>query len=188
MKKIVIGISGASGVIYGIRLLEQIYNRAETHLIITEKAREIIEMETDFNVSDVEKKADYVYRNDNMNASVASGSFLTDGMVILPCSIKSLSAIAMSYNETLLIRAADVMVKEKRKLILGVREMPFHEGHLQLMLTMANRGAIICPPVPAFYNHPDSVMDICDYVAGKIMDLLGIENEVYTRWDGNKRL
>lgn len=184
MKRVVIGISGASGVIYGIRLLEQLHSKAEIHLIITDEAREIIPMESDYEISRVQKLADYVYRNDCLNAPVASGSFLTEGMVILPCSIKTLSAIAISFNETLLVRAADVMMKEKRKLILCVREMPFHEGHLELMVSMARRGAVICPPVPAFYNRPDSVLDICDYVVGKIMDLMGFENEIYNRWNG----
>lgn len=182
MKKILVAISGASGVIMGIRLLEHLRNRAEVHLIITAAAREIIAMETGYEITQVEKLARHVYHNDCMSAPVASGSFFIDGMVVLPCSVKSLSAIAMSYNENLLTRAADVTIKEKRRLILCVREMPFHEGHLQHMVNLASRGAVICPPIPAFYNNPLTLLDMCDYFAGKVMDLLGIKHEVFKRW------
>ena len=164
MMRILVAISGASGVIMGIRLLEQLRGRTDLHLIITTTARQIITMETDYEVARVESLADHVYQNDCLSAPVASGSFLMDGMVVLPCSIKSLSSIAMCYNENLLTRAADVTLKEKRRLILGVREMPLHEGHLKLMLKLANRGAVICPPIPAFYSHPETISDLCDYL------------------------
>lgn len=186
MKRIIVGISGASGVILGIYLLEKLKGKAEIHLIITDQAKEIIVSETDYEISEIENLADYTYNNSCMGASVASGSFITDGMVVLPCSIKSLSAIAMSYDENLLIRAADVTLKEKRKLVLCVREMPMHEGHLQLMATMAARGALICPPLMTFYNKPQSVMEMCNYVVGKIMDLMGFENDIFSRWTGKK--
>lgn len=187
MMRILVAISGASGVIMGIRLLEQLKGRVDLHLIITSAAREIIALETDYEITGVESLAEHVYQNDCLSAPVASGSFLMDGMVVLPCSIKSLSSIAMCYNENLLTRAADVTLKEKRRLILGVREMPLHEGHLRLMLKLASRGAVICPPIPAFYNHPETVLDLCDYFAGKVMDLLGIKHEVFKRWgDQNK--
>ncbi|HEX3018651.1 MAG TPA: UbiX family flavin prenyltransferase [Chitinispirillaceae bacterium] len=186
MKRILVAISGASGVIMGIRLLEHLRNLAQTHLVITSTAREIISIETDFEISKVESLADHVYSNDCLSAPVASGSFPMDGMVVIPCSIKSLSSIAMSYNDNLLTRAADVMIKERRQLILCVREMPFHQGHLQLMLNLASRGVVICPPVPAFYCNPKSINDICDYFAGKVMDLLGIRHEAFKRWGDQK--
>ena len=185
MKRVVIGISGASGVIYGIRLLEVLRGLVETHLIMTDAARKIITMETDLGVSAVEQSADYCYVNNNLAAPVASGSFLFDCMVILPCSIKSMSAIAHSYADNLLVRTADVALKERRRLILCIREMPFSTGHLQLMTNLSNMGAIICPPIPAFYNHPRSTQDIIDFVAGKIVDLLGIEHSIYVRWQGD---
>ncbi len=182
--RILVAISGASGVIMGIRLLEQLRGRVDLHLIITSAAREIIGLETDYSVDGVESLAEHVYQNDCLSAPVASGSFLMDGMVVLPCSIKSLSSITMCYNDNLLTRAADVTLKEKRRLILGVREMPLHEGHLRLMLKLASRGAVICPPIPVFYNHPETIVDLCDYFAGKVMDLLGIKHEIFKRWGG----
>ncbi len=168
----------------GIRLLQHLQGKAEIHLIITHAAEEIIKSETDYEISDIKCLANVVYNNDCLSAPIASGSFLMDAMVVLPCSIKSLSAIAMSYNENLLVRAADVTLKESRTLVLGVREMPLHEGHLNLMLTLARRGAVLCPPVPAFYYNPESITDICDYFSGKIMDLLRIENQLFKRWNG----
>jgi 4-hydroxy-3-polyprenylbenzoate decarboxylase len=184
MKKVVVGISGASGAILGIRLLEAIKGLVEIHLILTERSIDIIKLETEYDLNTVQSMANFVYNNHDFCAPVASGSFVFDSMVIIPCSIKSLSAVAMSYTDSLLIRAADVTMKEKRRLILCVREMPFHEGHLQMMADLAGRGVVICPPVPVFYNHPKSVSDIVDSFAGKVMDLLGIENDIYKRWTG----
>ena len=183
-KKIVVGISGASGVIYGIRLLESLSGRAEVHLIITDTARKIISTETDLDTAYIENLADFVYSNDDLSAPPASGSFLFDSMVILPCSIKSLSGVVNSYADTLLIRTADVALKEKRRLVLGVREMPFHEGHLKLMAAAAGLGAVICPPVPAFYNRPHTISDLVSFVAGRVLDLIGIEEEIFQRWEG----
>lgn len=184
MKRIVIGITGASGVIYGIRMLETLKNRVETHLIISDAAKKTISIETAYDVSRVEAMAHFVHDNRNMAASVSSGSFKTDGMVIIPCSIKSLSAVANSYNESLITRAADVTLKERRKLVLAVRETPLHTGHLRLMVNASEIGAVVFPPVPAFYTNPESVDDIINQTVGKILDLFEIEHDLFTRWEG----
>lgn len=183
-KRIVIGMSGATGQIYGIRLLEiaRSIPDVETHLILSSWARETIELETEFKVSDVEGLADYSYPMNALDAPISSGSFPCLGMVILPCSIKTLSAIANSYNSSLLIRAADVTLKEKRPLIMMVRETPLHLGHLRLMTTVAEYGATIFPPMPAFYNHPRSINDLVTQTASRILDHLKIENQITKRW------
>lgn len=182
MKRILLGITGASGVIYGIRFLELLRGRAEVHLIITDAAEEVIRLETGLDRLSVEKYADYKYSNNDLSAPVASGSYKFDIMVILPCSIKSLSAIVNSYADTLLARASDVALKECRGLVLCVREMPFHRGHLELMLRAASMGAVICPPVPGFYGNPGSVQDIIDFVVGKVMNLIGVEQDILQPW------
>ena len=185
MNRIIVGMSGASGVIYGIRLLEVLKEmNLETHLVISGGARENIKIETDYSVEKVEGLAHKVYSMGNLAASISSGSFRTDGMVIIPCSMKTLSGVAHSYNENLLIRAADVALKERRKLILVVRETPFHKGHLKAMLEVSEMGGIILPPVPAFYHHPKSIDDLINHIIGKILDLLGIENSMFRRWGG----
>ena len=154
-KRIVVGISGASGVTYGVRLLSVLKETDyETHLIISKSGELNIEIETDYDPADVKAMADYVYDHKNVAASLASGSFLTEGMVVVPCTIKTLSGIANSYNENLLVRAADVTLKERRKLVLVVRETPLHKGHLRLMTMAADMGAHILPPVPSFYHMP----------------------------------
>ena len=187
-KRIVVGISGASGVTYGVRLLSVLKETDyETHLIISKSGELNIEIETDYDPADVKAMADYVYDHNNMAASLASGSFLTGGMVVVPCTIKTLSGIANSYNENLLVRAADVTLKEKRKLVLVVRETPLHKGHLRLMTMAADMGAHILPPVPSFYHMPKTIDDIIDQTIGKIFDYLGIEHDLFKRWgDGSK--
>ncbi|MEW4487866.1 UbiX family flavin prenyltransferase [Thalassoglobus sp. JC818] len=183
-KRIIIGVSGASAVIYGIRTLEHLRDipDVETHLILSQGARVTIPIETRYSCQDVEKLADVVYREDNMAAAVSSGSFRTDGMIVIPCSVKSLSGIANSYADNLLVRAADVCLKEKRKLILAVRETPLHKGHLELMLKAADLGALILPPTPAFYHHPESIEDIVDQTIGKALDYFEIEHSLFKRW------
>ncbi len=182
-KRIVIGISGASGVTYGVRMLELLRKTDfETHLIISKAGRLNIEIETDYQPDAVGALADYTYDNNDMAASLASGSFLTEGMVVVPCTIKSLSGIANSYNENLLVRAADVTLKEKRKLVLVVRETPLHVGHLRLMTLAAEMGAHLMPPVPSFYHQPRTIEDIIDQTIGKVFDYIGIKHDLFKRW------
>ena len=182
-KRIVIGIAGASGVTYGIRMLECLKESAyETHLIISEAAKTNIEIETAYQPNEVAAMADVVYDHKNIAAGPASGSFLTEGMVVVPCTIKTLSGIANSYTENLLVRAADVSLKEKRKLVLVVRETPLHQGHLALMSRAADMGAHILPPVPSFYHRPKSIQDIIDQTIGKIFDYMGIRHDLFQRW------
>ena len=185
-KRIVIGISGASGVIYGVRMLSLIQEKDfETHLIISESGKKNIEIETNYKVSEVEDMATFTYDNKDLDAALASGSFLTEGMVVVPCTIKTLSGIANSYTDNLLVRAADVTLKEKRKLVLVVRETPLHKGHLRLMTTAADMGAHILPPVPSFYHQPETIDDIINQTIGKIFDYLGIEHDLFRRWGEN---
>jgi len=183
--RIVIGIAGASGVIYGVRMLQLLKDTDyETHLIISEAAKLNIEIETRYRAKEVAAMADYTYDHKNLAASLASGSFLTEGMVVVPCTIKTLSGIANSYTENLLVRAADVTLKEKRKLVLVVRETPLHKGHLRLMTMAADLGAHILPPVPSFYHMPKTIDDIIDQTIGKIFDYMGIEHNLFRRWNG----
>ncbi len=185
-KRLIVAISGASGAIYGIRLLETLgqAGEIETHLILTEAGKITIAQETDRKISDVEALAHVVHRANNIGASIASGSFLTMGMVVAPCSIKSLSAIAHSYADDLLARAADVQLKEGRPLVLVVRESPLHLGHLRLMVQAAEIGAVILPPVPAFYSRPRTVDDMINGTVGRILLRLGIDNDLYFEWLG----
>lgn len=184
-KRIVVGISGASGVIYGVRLLNLLKETDyETHLIISKAGKLNIEIETDHRPGDVIAMADYSYDHADMAAALASGSFLTAGMVVAPCTIKTLAGIANSYTENLLVRAADVTLKEKRKLVLVVRETPLHKGHLRLMAQAADMGAHILPPVPSFYHQPKTIDDIIDQTIGKIFDYLGIAHHLFKRWQG----
>jgi 4-hydroxy-3-polyprenylbenzoate decarboxylase len=188
MPRLIVAISGASGVIYGIRLLEALRQdqSIETHLILTDAAKITIAQETDWKISAVEALADVVHKANNVGASIASGSFVTMGMVVLPCSIKSLSAIAHSAAGDLLARAADVQLKEGRPLVLVVRETPLHLGHLRLMVQAAEIGAVILPPVPAFYSQPHTVDDIVNGTVGRVLLRLGIENDLYFEWLGLK--
>ena len=177
-------LSGASGVIYGVRLLALLKEKGiETHLIISESGKKNIEIETHYRTDDVAAMASHTYDNEDVGEPMASGSFLTDGMVVIPCTIKSLSGIANSYNNNLLVRAADVTLKEKRKLALVVRETPLYKGHLRLMTLAADMGAHILPPVPSFYHQPKTIDDIIDQTIGKIFDYFGIELVLFRRWD-----
>ena len=188
-KRIVVGISGASGVTYGVRMLEVLRETDyETHLILSKAGRLNIEIETDYDPDDVEAMADFTYDHKDMAASISSGSFLTEGMVVVPCTIKSLSGIANSYNENLLVRAADVTLKEKRKLVLVVRETPLHVGHLRLMTQAAEMGAHLLPPVPSFYHQPKTIEDIIDQTIGKVLDYIGIEHNLFNRWSDDKQI
>ncbi len=183
--KIVIGMSGASGQNYGIVLLQELKRiQVETHLVLSKWSRINIDEETDFELEEVTKLADYVYDEEDVGARISSGSFRHKGMVIVPCSIKTLSGVANSWNENLLIRAADVTLKERRPLILVVRETPFHKGHLELMLKAANMGAVILPPVPAFYNRPKAISDIVNQTVARIIDQLGLEHNLIQEWQG----
>lgn len=184
-RRIVIGIAGASGVIYGVRLLSILKEiDIETHLVISEAGKKNIEIETGYKSNEVADMADYVYDNRDIGAAIASGSFLTDGMVVVPCTVKTLSGIANSYTENLLVRAADVTLKEKRKLVLVVRETPLHKGHLRLMTMAADMGAHILPPVPSFYHQPKTIDDIINQTIGKIFDYVGIKHDLFKRWGG----
>ncbi|MFH0813754.1 MAG: UbiX family flavin prenyltransferase [Pseudomonadota bacterium] len=184
MKRIIVGMSGASGPQYGIRLLEVLkeFDNVETHLVISEAAQKNIQLESDLTVEQVEALADFTYSNTNLAASISSGSFRTEGMVIAPCSVKTLSGLANSFDTNLLIRAGDVTLKEKRKLILIFRETPLHLGHLRLMAQVAEIGATILPPMPAFYHHPKTIQDIVDQTIGKILDQFGLEHQLFCRW------
>lgn len=182
-KRIVVGIAGASGVTYGIRLLECLKETDyEIHLIISEAGKLNIEIETKYSADDVAQMADFAYDNKYVAAGPSSGSFLTEGMVVVPCTVKTLSGIANAYTENLLIRAADVSLKEKRKLVLVVRETPLHKGHLALMTRAADMGAHILPPVPSFYHQPKTIQDIVDQTIGKIFDYMGIQHNLFQRW------
>ena len=184
--KLVVGLTGASGAIYGIRLLEVLKETAdiETHLIISNAAATTIKTETDWTRARIEALASACYQNQDIAARLASGSFLTDGMVIIPCSVKTLSSVANSYNHNLMTRAADVALKERRKLVLVVRETPLHLGHLRAMASLTESGAVILPPVPAFYHYPRTIADIVDQTVGKVLDQFGIAHNCYRRWEG----
>jgi 4-hydroxy-3-polyprenylbenzoate decarboxylase len=183
--RLVVGISGASGVILGIRLLEVLQSmEIETHLVVSPAARLTISQETDWEIEDVMALADVSYDHADVGAAIASGSFPMAGMAIIPCSIKTLSAIANSYSADLIVRAADVMLKEGRPLVLVLRESPLHRGHLRLMSMVAEAGALIFPPVPAFYTRPESLDEIIDNIVGRVLLRLGIENELYIKWKG----
>jgi 4-hydroxy-3-polyprenylbenzoate decarboxylase len=186
-KRIVVGISGASGVIYGVSLLQCLQEKDyETHLILSDAGKRNIEIETAYKPSDLERMVFRTYDNNDVGAALASGSFLTEGMVVVPCSVKTLSGIANSYGDNLLVRAADVVLKEKRKLVLVVRETPLHKGHLKLMMEAADIGAHILPPIPSFYHHPKTIEDIIHQTIGKIFDFLGIPHNLFRRWDGSE--
>lgn len=188
MKRLIIGISGASGAIYGVRLLQVLRDvpGVETHLIVSNAARQTLALETDISLREVQALADVVHDARDIAAAVSSGSYRTAGMVILPCSIKTLSAIVHSYTDGLLARAADVVLKERRPLVLCVRETPLHLGHLRLMTAAAELGAVIMPPVPAFYHRPQSVQEIIDQTVNRVIDQFDIEldRDLFTRWNG----
>ena len=184
-KKLIVGISGASGAIYGIRLLEMLRKLGvESHLVISKAANLAIDCETDYSIGAVKELADFVYNPADIGARISSGSFQTDGMVVLPCSIKSLSAIANGYEDNLLIRAASVTMKEQKKLVLMTRETPLHAIHLENMLKLARCGVVIAPAVPAFYNKPKTIDDLIIHSLARILDLFHIDASAIKRWDG----
>ncbi|MES3006960.1 MAG: UbiX family flavin prenyltransferase [Pseudomonadota bacterium] len=187
--RITIGMSGASGLIYGIRLLEVLKTlpEVETHLILTPSARMNIAIETQWELADVLALADHVHSINDMAASIASGSFRTDGMIVAPCSMKSLSAIVHSYADNLLIRAADVVLKERRRLVLMPRESPLHAGHCELLLKACQLGAIIAPPMPALYNNPQTIDDLINHSVGRVLDLFDIDAGIVKRWEGIRK-
>jgi len=187
MKRLVVGISGATGAIYGIRLLEFLSKSdVETHLVISTSAEKTIRMETSWTLEQVKALATVTYNMEDVGADISSGSFHAEGMVVIPCSIKSLSAIANSYNDNLLIRAADVALKERRKLVLVVRETPLHRGHLNLMLNVAEAGGVILPPIPAFYFLPKTLDDIINHTVGRVLDVFEIDHRLFNRWGSQK--
>lgn len=185
--RLIIGISGASGIIYGIRLLELLRTipdelRPETHLIISKSGEVTLAYETKLKVATVHKLADVIHANKDIGASLASGSFKTMGMIIAPCSVKTLAEIATGVTDTLISRAADVILKERRRLVCMVRETPLHAGHLKNMLSLTEMGAIIAPPVPAFYAKPQSLDDMINHTIGRVLDLFEIETNFVVRW------
>ncbi|MEI7869592.1 MAG: UbiX family flavin prenyltransferase [Candidatus Methylumidiphilus sp.] len=187
MQKLIVGLSGASGVIYGIRLLEVLRDipEVETHLILSKGAEVTLRLETQYNADDVRTLANVVYDPENLAAAVSSGSFRVMGMVVIPCSMKSLAQIALSLNDNLLTRAADVTLKERRKLVLVPRETPLHLGHLRHMVSLAEMGAVILPPAPSFYHAPKTIMDLIDQTVGKVLDQFGIGHGLFRRWGGD---
>ncbi len=186
-KRVIVALTGATGIIYGVRLLQVLKDLdVESHLILSDAAKKNILIETEFSIDYVESLAHKSHKINNLAASISSGSFKTYGMVIAPCTIKTLSGIANSYNDNLIVRAADVVLKEKRRLVLVVRETPLHKGHLELMMKVADLGGIILPPVPAFYHKPKAMADIIDHTVGKILDLMDIEHNLFRRWEGEE--
>lgn len=184
--RIIVAITGASGAIYGVRALEQLraMGGLEVHLVISPSAARTLHEETEFTMEDVRALADVVHPHKDIGASIASGSFRTMGMLVAPCSVKSLSAIAHSYDEDLTARAADVCLKERRRLVLLFRETPLHAGHIDLMAQATRIGAIVMPPTPSFYNRPASVDDVINQSVGRMLDLFNLENNLVTRWTG----
>ncbi len=186
--RLIIGMAGASGLIYGIRMLEVLKDLkdVETHLVMSATAKMNAVIETDWDIAGIEAMADVVHNVRDFAATISSGSFKTDGMVVAPCSMKTLSAIAHSYADNLLVRAADVVLKEQRRLVLMPRETPLHVGHCKLMYEVAQLGAIIAPPMPALYNRPETVDDIINHSVGRVLDLFGIDPGIVKRWAGTR--
>jgi len=183
--RLVIGISGASGAVYGIRALQVLKKLGvETHLVMTNAALETIRLETDYDKTEVERLATETHRIDDITSNVASGSYRTDGMLVIPCSMKTLAGIASGYSDNLLLRAADVTLKERRRLVLVVRETPLSLIHLENMVTVTRAGGVVLPAMPAFYNKPKTVDALIDQVVGKALDLLGVDHKLLKRWDG----
>ncbi|HXW51279.1 MAG TPA: UbiX family flavin prenyltransferase [Candidatus Acidoferrales bacterium] len=189
MKRYIVGITGASGSIYAVRALEALRSVPETsvHLVMSQQARTTLAIETAYTPSQVESLADHVHDPADLAAPISSGSFKTDGMLVIPCSIKSAAAIAYSLNDNLLVRAADVCLKERRRLVLVVRETPLHLGHLRTLTQLAEIGAVILPPIPGMYALPKSVDDIVNHTVGKALDALGVPNEMFARWRGTEK-
>jgi 4-hydroxy-3-polyprenylbenzoate decarboxylase len=182
-KRMIIAITGASGVIYGIHMLRALKKTPyETHLIISESGSRNIKIETGLNSDEIKQLADYSYSYTDVGAALASGSYITEGMVVIPCTVKTLSGIANCYTDNLIVRAADVTLKEKRKVVLVVRETPLHQGHLRLMTLAADMGAHLLPPVPSFYHQPKTIEDIINHTIGKVFDYFNIEHDLFKRW------
>jgi 4-hydroxy-3-polyprenylbenzoate decarboxylase len=186
-KRIVVAMTGASGVIYGVRLLEFLNKAAdiETHLIVTSGAKATLAYESSLSYSQIAGLADVVYNEGDVAAAISSGSFLTAGMVVAPCSMKTLGGIANAYDDNLVVRAADVTLKERRRLVLLVRETPLHATHLRMMMDVTNSGAIVAPPVPAFYHRPVTIDDLVNQTIGRVLDLFEIESPLVQRWTGS---
>ncbi|MDG1944269.1 MAG: UbiX family flavin prenyltransferase [Halioglobus sp.] len=186
-KRIIVGISGASGIVYGVRALQLLRDcSVETHLVISKSAKLTLHYELDMSVAELESLASEVHAIKNVGASIASGSFPTAGMLIVPCSVRTMSEIATGVTSTLLTRAADVVLKERRRLVLMVRETPLHTGHLRTMTQLSEMGAVIAPPVPAFYTRPQSLDDVVTQSVGRALDLFGLELEQVHRWQGDE--
>jgi 4-hydroxy-3-polyprenylbenzoate decarboxylase len=184
-RRLIVAITGASGTAYGVRLLQVLKDTdIETHLVLTDSAKLTMAAETDFQPAQVQALADVVHASKNVGATIASGSFVTLGMVVAPCSINTLSEIAWGITGNLISRAADVTLKERRRLILLVRETPLHAGHIKSMLQVTQNGAIVMPPVPALYVKPKSVDDVIDHTVGRVLDLFGLETDLVQRWNG----
>jgi len=187
--KIIVGISGASGSIYGVRLMERLRDAqgVESHLVWTRSGEKTLFLETGKSLAEIRQLADYSYSPEDISARLASGSYPVDAMVIAPCSIHTMSSVAHGITANLLTRAADVTLKERRKLILMVRETPFHLGHLRSMTALAEMGAIVAPPIPGFYHHPQTVLDLVDHSLDRVLDLLGLPDAAIRRWQGAER-
>lgn len=192
VKRLIVGMSGASGMIYGIRLLELLrqVDEVETHLVVSQAGAQTIGLETDYTLDEVEALADVTYRFRDIAAAISSGSFKTAGMVVIPCSIKTMAGIAHSYSDNLLLRAADVVLKDRRRLVLVLRETPLHLGHLRLMTQVTEMGAILAPPMPAFYHRPKTLDDLINQTVNRVLDLLDIElsQDLFTRWQGGGKV
>jgi len=185
--RIIVGISGASGIVYGIEALKALQQMGiESHLVVSQSAKVTLSQETSLKYSELVDLADYHYANADIGASIASGSFQTLGMLVAPCSVRTLSEIAHGVTSSLLSRAADVVLKERRRLVLMVRETPLHAGHLESMLKVTHMGAVVNPPVPAFYTRPESLEDMVRQSVGRVLDLFGLESGMVSRWEGNR--
>lgn len=183
--RLIVGMTGATGGIFGVRLLEVLRNAGvETHLVLSKWAVRTLVHETEYSLEDVQRLASATYRPEDQGAKISSGSFLTSGMVVCPCSVRTLAAIAQGNGDHLIHRAADVVLKERRKLVLVVREAPFNDIHLENMLKLSRMGAVILPPVPAFYNHPQSIDDIVNHIVMRILDQFDLHLDLRERWDG----
>jgi 4-hydroxy-3-polyprenylbenzoate decarboxylase len=188
MKRLIVGITGSTGAIFGVRLLQALQDsEIETHLIVSKWGQRTIEHETGYTVDQVRALAKVVHGSGDMSAEISSGSFHTDGMAVIPCSVRTLASIANGYGEHLVHRAADVILKERRRLVLVVRETPLSEVHLENMLKLARMGVTILPPMPAFYNHPKTVGDVVNHIVARVLDQFGIDSSLTKRWDGHMR-
>jgi 4-hydroxy-3-polyprenylbenzoate decarboxylase len=185
--RVIVAITGANGVVYGKRLLEVLKGKNEVHLIISRASEKLIEYELEITKKKLEELANFVYDEDDFSSPLASGSFVTDAMIIIPCSMKTLAGIAHGYSENLILRAADVTLKERRRLILVPRETPLSSIHLRNMLELSMQGVVIIPAMPAFYHRPKTIDDLVDFIVGKVLDSLGIYHELFKRWDGNSK-